>query len=65
MMARIQQRIDEELQKPELIKPIDKSARKLKPAEWFAAVRAWADSHPPTTGRVDDSRESIYEGRGL
>ena len=32
---------------------------------WVAAVEAWSNSHPRTTRIVDDSRESIYEGRGL
>lgn len=32
--------------------------------EWVADVRAWADSHPKVTHFVDDSRESIYAGRG-
>jgi hypothetical protein len=32
--------------------------------QWSAALRAWAASHPPVTHFVDDSRESIYAGRG-
>lgn len=32
--------------------------------EWVAEFRAWAASHAPVTHFVDDSRESIYEGRG-
>ena len=32
--------------------------------EWIRAVREWAASHPPVEHFVDDSRESIYEGRG-
>lgn len=31
--------------------------------EWVAEFRAWAASHAPVTHFVDDSRESIYEGR--
>lgn len=34
------------------------------PEEWVARFRAWAASHPPVVGIADDSRESIYEGRG-
>ncbi len=33
--------------------------------EWVAALTAWSNSHPRTTRLVDDSRDSIYEGRGL
>src|SRR5580765_428998 len=32
--------------------------------EWRRALNAWCDSHAPTTHFVDDSRESIYAGRG-
>ena len=32
--------------------------------EWARALRAWAASHPVGTVLADDSRESIYEGRG-
>lgn len=32
--------------------------------EWVAEFRSWAASHAPVTHFVDDSRESIYEGRG-
>ncbi len=32
--------------------------------EWSRALRAWAASHPVRTVLADDSRESIYEGRG-
>ncbi len=32
--------------------------------EWRAAIRTWAESHPPITHEVDWSRERIYEGRG-
>lgn len=34
-------------------------------SDWVAALHAWSDSHPRRTQVVDDSRESIYEGRGL
>jgi hypothetical protein len=37
---------------------------KLSGEEWAQAFREWAASHPRTTHFVDDSRESIYEGRG-
>lgn len=32
--------------------------------EWIAAFRAWAASHRTLSHIADDSRESIYEGRG-
>lgn len=32
--------------------------------DWTRALRRWATSHPVSTGIADDSRESIYAGRG-
>ncbi|HSI32068.1 MAG: hypothetical protein ACAI43_21995 [Phycisphaerae bacterium] len=34
------------------------------PAQRAAAFEAWVASHAHRSGVVDDSRESIYEGRG-
>jgi predicted DNA-binding antitoxin AbrB/MazE fold protein len=34
------------------------------PEEWVRALREWAASHPRVDHFVDDSRESIYAGRG-
>lgn len=34
------------------------------PEAWVMAFREWAASHPVRTVIADDSRESIYEGRG-
>jgi hypothetical protein len=34
------------------------------PEEWSKAFREWVSSHPTVSHFVDDSRESIYEGRG-
>lgn len=34
------------------------------PEEWVKRLRAWAEGHPKGTGDFDDSRESIYSGRG-
>lgn len=31
---------------------------------WIAELRAWAASHPRLDRLADDSRESIYAGRG-
>lgn len=32
--------------------------------QWSAELHAWAASHKPVTHFVDDSRQSIYAGRG-
>jgi hypothetical protein len=32
--------------------------------QWVAAFKAWIGSHKAVGHYVDDSRESIYEGRG-
>jgi phenylpyruvate tautomerase PptA (4-oxalocrotonate tautomerase family) len=32
--------------------------------EWIERWERWAASHPPVDHFVDDSRESIYSGRG-
>lgn len=29
---------------------------------WLKSLQEWADSHPPVSHFVDDSRESIYSG---
>jgi hypothetical protein len=34
------------------------------PEVWVTKFREWAASHPRVDHFVDDSRESIYEGRG-
>lgn len=34
------------------------------PEEWVGAFREWAASHPLLQVTADDSRESIYQGRG-
>jgi predicted DNA-binding antitoxin AbrB/MazE fold protein len=34
------------------------------PEEWVRALREWAASHPRVDHFADDSRESIYAGRG-
>jgi hypothetical protein len=34
------------------------------PEEWVDAFREWAASHPVLQATADDSRESIYQGRG-
>ena len=34
------------------------------PAAWVRAFREWAASHPVLPVEADDSRESVYKGRG-
>jgi hypothetical protein len=34
------------------------------PEQWAARLVAWVQSHPKRAIEFDDSRESIYEGRG-
>jgi hypothetical protein len=36
----------------------------VPPEEWVHAFRDWAASHPALSVVADDSRESIYQGRG-
>jgi hypothetical protein len=36
----------------------------LTPEQWATELRAWATSHKPVNHFVDDSRDSIYAGRG-
>ena len=38
--------------------------RKLTPEEWAADLEKWAESHRRLEHEADDSRESIYSGRG-
>jgi hypothetical protein len=33
--------------------------------EWRAEFKAWVEGHPKIEHEVDDSRESIYDDRGL
>jgi hypothetical protein len=39
-------------------------AASMSAEEWSSAWRAWAAGHRGLPGIADDSRESIYEGRG-
>lgn len=36
----------------------------LPPDEWVREFRKWARSHKTRSPNLDDSRETIYEGRG-
>jgi hypothetical protein len=36
----------------------------LSADDWVADIRAWAESHRHLPGDADDSRETIYAGRG-
>lgn len=44
--------------------PRSQDATRESTEAWIARVRAWSERHPAVEGFVDDSRESIYEGRG-
>ena len=55
----LDEREDLTRQQEELIKTEHVTADK-----WSRSLRAWAASHPLRTVCADDSRESIYEGRG-
>jgi hypothetical protein len=37
---------------------------RLSPEEWTRSLLEWAESHPQLEAPLDDSRESIYAGRG-
>lgn len=34
------------------------------PDQWAVRLQAWVDSHPTRPALIDDSRESLYAGRG-
>jgi hypothetical protein len=38
--------------------------KELTAEEWIAEWKAWGASHRPLPHPADDSRDSIYEGRG-
>lgn len=42
--------------------PVQKT--KLSHQDWMKKVREWSESHGDVSHFIDDSRESIYEGRG-
>jgi plasmid stability protein len=55
----VREAVDEKLAGDAPVGPAGKSGEQL------AAERlAWVESHPPVTHFVDDSRDSIYAGRG-
>jgi hypothetical protein len=39
-------------------------ASELSAEAWIARFNAWAESHPRRDIEIDDSRETIYAGRG-
>ncbi len=43
---------------------VEAPPRQLSAEEWIAEWRAWAASHAHWPTNIDDSRESIYAGRG-
>jgi hypothetical protein len=44
--------------------PLVDGPEELSPEEWVKSFRRWVESHRDVPHPVDDSRESIYEGRG-
>jgi hypothetical protein len=40
------------------------SEQTVTPEQWVTEFRAWAESHRKLPREADDSRESIYAGRG-
>jgi hypothetical protein len=44
--------------------PPVQTPNQLDPEAWSAALRRWAESHPKREIEIDDSRETIYAGRG-
>ena len=60
--------VDEYLR--DLLPPTDETIledlqyRTASTAEWIKAFSEWAASHPTLPILADDSRESIYQGRG-
>lgn len=42
----------------------DRVSRPRSKEQWLKEFREWVGSHKPVSHFVDDSRESIYEGRG-
>lgn len=42
----------------------DEKSKELSTEQWIAAFEAWTSSHQPLPHLADDSRESIYAGRG-
>jgi hypothetical protein len=43
---------------------VPSAAEAISVEGWVARWRAWAEGHPASGVIADDSRESIYEGRG-
>lgn len=44
--------------------PNTRSKPARTPEQWIAEFNAWASSHKHLSYEADDSRDSIYEGRG-
>jgi hypothetical protein len=59
----LQQMLDERELSP-LSEEAPSAVGAVTPGEWSRELRAWAASHPVNQVIADDSRESIYEGRG-
>ena len=62
--ARAGQTLEAYLEQLAAESPASGSAATLSLNEWAVQFRAWIASHKPLATLADDSRESIYEGRG-
>lgn len=57
----LREAIDEQLQ---AVEPAMSSGAEVSPQIWAEEFRRWAAGHRRLPREADDSRESIYEGRG-
>jgi plasmid stability protein len=46
------------------VKLVGPPSNRMTPEQWSAEFRTWVASHRPVPGSVDDSRVTIYAGRG-
>jgi hypothetical protein len=62
--ARLGQTLEAYLERLAVESAASATAAERPPQEWVAEWRAWAASHRTLPHLADDSRESIYAGRG-
>lgn len=48
----------------EQLEAVPPASASMSPEQWVADIRAWATSHRLLPHEADDSRETIYAGRG-
>jgi Arc/MetJ-type ribon-helix-helix transcriptional regulator len=44
--------------------PVPGASSQESPDQWAERLQAWVDTHPSRPIEFDDSRESVYAGRG-